>query len=82
MNCYLIALLCHFSGQAWNHELNHEDLYIGPFLKHKPETKSYVEHRLRQLKKIMDVADEMKKQALFDEWNTLKTWLEDRVSKD
>lgn len=63
-------------------KLNHEDLYIGPFLKHKPETKSYVEHRLRQLKKIMDVADEMKKKALFDEWNTLKTWLEDRVSKD
>lgn len=63
-------------------ELCHEDMYIGPFLKHKPEAKPYIEHRLKQLNKIMDVADEEKKKALFNEWYTLKKWLEDRVSKD
>jgi tRNA (adenine22-N1)-methyltransferase len=62
--------------------LSEEDVLIGPFLKEKADSRPYYEYRLRQLKKIIDVADENKKGELSLEWNYLKKRLECGQTKE
>lgn len=56
--------------------LSEEECFYGPFLHNKSEVKAYYEHRLKQLKKIIDVADEVKKKETLKEYHAMKHRME------
>ena len=55
-----------------NMTLSKEDAFLGPILKHKIEAIPYYQQQLRQFKRIVTKADEMKKQEIQAKIDVLK----------
>ncbi|MCR3906544.1 MAG: class I SAM-dependent methyltransferase [Tenericutes bacterium] len=53
-------------------ELSESDLYLGPILKTKPESKAYYQHKIKQIEKIIIKADLKRKEELENLLNIYK----------